>query len=154
MLPFLTKKLFCKAKKALAFNWDRCDHLVLCLQLILFHWQCHLKHSFKIQRNKSLLFFKLLTKNVLINVFEGCKNVFLGCQTSASCPISQLPTGYFSFWIKLLWKRSLILQNLERQKHLSIRPDNFIFQMTYLKFMKPPSVSSHTRGWRVCFYRP
>ncbi len=30
--------LFCSYQKALAFNQDRCCHLVLCLQLILFHW--------------------------------------------------------------------------------------------------------------------
>ncbi len=29
---------FCKEKKALAFNRDRCCHLALCLQLMLFHW--------------------------------------------------------------------------------------------------------------------
>jgi hypothetical protein len=28
---------FCKEKKALAFNLDRCCHLALCLWLILFH---------------------------------------------------------------------------------------------------------------------
>jgi hypothetical protein len=33
---------FCKEEKALAFNWDRCYHLALCLQLILFHFvPCH-----------------------------------------------------------------------------------------------------------------
>ncbi len=36
---FLTTKIkFCKEKKALAFNRDRCCHLSLCLQLILFYW--------------------------------------------------------------------------------------------------------------------
>ncbi len=30
-------KFFCKGKKALAFNQDRCCHLTLCLRLILFH---------------------------------------------------------------------------------------------------------------------
>jgi hypothetical protein len=30
-------KFFCKEKKALAFNQDRCCHLALCLRLILFH---------------------------------------------------------------------------------------------------------------------
>ncbi len=29
---------FYKQKKALAFDWERCCHLVLCLQLIIFHW--------------------------------------------------------------------------------------------------------------------
>jgi hypothetical protein len=32
-------KFFCKKKRALAFNRDRCCHLALCLQLILFHWK-------------------------------------------------------------------------------------------------------------------
>jgi hypothetical protein len=39
LLHFLTTKMkFCKEKKALAFNWDRCCHLVLCSRLILFHY--------------------------------------------------------------------------------------------------------------------
>jgi hypothetical protein len=37
LVHFLTTKFFCKEKKAIAFNWDRCCHLVFCLQLILFH---------------------------------------------------------------------------------------------------------------------
>jgi hypothetical protein len=37
LLHILLTKFFCKEKKALAFNRDRCYHLVLCLQLILFH---------------------------------------------------------------------------------------------------------------------
>jgi hypothetical protein len=36
LLHFLTTKFFYKEKKALAFNRDRCCHLALCLQLILF----------------------------------------------------------------------------------------------------------------------
>jgi hypothetical protein len=39
LLHFLTTKIkFCKEKKALAFNRDRCCHLVLCSRLILFHY--------------------------------------------------------------------------------------------------------------------
>ncbi len=37
LLHFIQVAIFCKEKKALAFNQDRCCHLVLCLQLILFH---------------------------------------------------------------------------------------------------------------------
>jgi hypothetical protein len=37
LLHFLTTISFDKEKKALAFNQDRCCHLVLCLWLILFH---------------------------------------------------------------------------------------------------------------------
>jgi hypothetical protein len=37
LLCFITTKKFCKEKNALAFNRDRCCHLVLCLQLIPFH---------------------------------------------------------------------------------------------------------------------
>ncbi len=36
LLHLLTTRKKCKEKKALAFNWDRCCRLVLCLQLILF----------------------------------------------------------------------------------------------------------------------
>ncbi len=38
LLGFLTPNKQNSKIKALAFNWDRCCHLVLCLQLILFHW--------------------------------------------------------------------------------------------------------------------
>jgi hypothetical protein len=37
LLCFITTKKICKEKNALAFNWDRCCHLVLCLRLIPFH---------------------------------------------------------------------------------------------------------------------
>jgi hypothetical protein len=37
LLCFVTIKFFCKEKNALAFNRDRCCHLVLCLRLIPFH---------------------------------------------------------------------------------------------------------------------
>ncbi len=38
LLCFITAKFFfCKEKNAIAFNRDRCCHLVLCLQLIPFH---------------------------------------------------------------------------------------------------------------------
>ncbi len=38
LLCFITTKFFCKENKnALAFNRDRCCHLVLCLRLIPFH---------------------------------------------------------------------------------------------------------------------
>ncbi len=37
LLSFLTTKFFCRERKALAFNRDRCCHLMLCLWLILFH---------------------------------------------------------------------------------------------------------------------
>jgi hypothetical protein len=35
---FHNSNFFCKEKNALAFNWDRFCHLVLCLQLIPFHY--------------------------------------------------------------------------------------------------------------------
>jgi len=38
LLHFLTTNFFCKEKKAIAFNRDRCCHLALCLRLILFHF--------------------------------------------------------------------------------------------------------------------
>ncbi len=56
----ITTKIFCKEKNTLAFNWDRCCHLVLCLWLIPFHLnrnnlaqivQCH---NFK---NRNLFIF-------------------------------------------------------------------------------------------------
>ena len=38
LLGFLTPNDNNSKRKAPAFNWDRCCHLALCLQLILFHW--------------------------------------------------------------------------------------------------------------------
>ncbi len=38
LLHFIHLTIFCKKKRALAFNQDRCCDLALCLQLILFHW--------------------------------------------------------------------------------------------------------------------
>jgi hypothetical protein len=42
LLHFLTTIFFCKSKRVIAFKWDRCCHLALCLHLILFHysWCC------------------------------------------------------------------------------------------------------------------
>jgi hypothetical protein len=40
LLRFIKITIFCKEKKALAFNWYRCCHLALCLWLILFHYLC------------------------------------------------------------------------------------------------------------------
>ncbi len=37
LLRFFTTITFYKEKKALAYNWERCCHLALCLWLILFH---------------------------------------------------------------------------------------------------------------------
>jgi hypothetical protein len=37
MLCFITPNKKISKRKALAFNWDRCCHLVLCLWLTLFH---------------------------------------------------------------------------------------------------------------------
>ncbi len=45
LLCFLTPNKFFIQKKALAFNRDICCHLVLCLQLILFHQQQISSHN-------------------------------------------------------------------------------------------------------------
>ncbi len=42
LLCFITTKKICKEKNALAFNKDRCCHLVLCLRLLPFH--CAIAH--------------------------------------------------------------------------------------------------------------
>jgi hypothetical protein len=79
---FLTTKLFCKEKKALAFNWDRCCHRVLCLQLILFLCAeccyakcrgCHLESSencFIWSKNGATT----MSKTTLGNVYAECRN--------------------------------------------------------------------------------
>ena len=41
LLHFIQLTIFCKKKRALAFNRDRCCHLALCLLLILFHWHLY-----------------------------------------------------------------------------------------------------------------
>ncbi len=42
LLYWLTPNKKISKRKALAFNQDRCCHLAICLQLILFHWS-HIK---------------------------------------------------------------------------------------------------------------
>ncbi len=42
LLCFITTIFFCKEKNTLAFNRDRCCHLVLCLRLIPFH--CNIQY--------------------------------------------------------------------------------------------------------------
>ncbi len=62
LLCFSTSNIFCKEKKAPAFNQDMCCHLALCLQLILFH--CWLKARVLVYgRDESLI--NLLVQNVL-----------------------------------------------------------------------------------------
>ncbi len=39
LLCSLSTSFFCKEKKTLAFNQNRCCHLALCLRPILFHWR-------------------------------------------------------------------------------------------------------------------
>jgi hypothetical protein len=60
LLYFITTKIFCKEKNTLAFNRDRCCHLVLCLQLIPFHY--------------NILFSQ---KRELL-ILKNCFNFFLG----------------------------------------------------------------------------
>ncbi len=59
LLHFLTTEVFCKEKKALAFYRDRCCHLVLCLQLILFHCSHSLKCVVPLWLSSSALILKL-----------------------------------------------------------------------------------------------
>jgi hypothetical protein len=46
LLHFLTTIFFCKGKKALVFNQNRCCHLALCLHLILFPYFTNLLITF------------------------------------------------------------------------------------------------------------
>ncbi len=50
---FLTPNKKNSKRKALAFNWDRCCHLVLCLRLILIH--CCIIYLFKLIFSFSLI---------------------------------------------------------------------------------------------------
>jgi len=59
LLCFLTPNKKFSKRKALAFNWDRCCHLALCLQLILFHCYVTLPH-------KQVLFFQQKNLQFLI----------------------------------------------------------------------------------------
>jgi hypothetical protein len=57
LLCFITTTKICKEKNALAFNWDRCCHLVLCLRLIPFHWNV-CKHLILIENTFNLHFLR------------------------------------------------------------------------------------------------
>jgi hypothetical protein len=65
LLCFLAPNKKNSERKALAFNWDRCCHLALCLRLILFHYA----HRFMLQIVMSLTI-----------VIYNCK-VFIGQAT-------------------------------------------------------------------------
>jgi hypothetical protein len=65
-LCFITTKKNCKEKNTLAFNRDRCCHLVLCLRLIPFHWNSEITFysgSFPFSSNIHLSVVHFFNKN-------------------------------------------------------------------------------------------
>ncbi len=50
-MHFIQLTIFCKKKRAPAFNRDRWCHLALCLWLILFHWPCGLEGDKFLRKN-------------------------------------------------------------------------------------------------------
>ncbi len=60
LLCFIATKFFCKDKNTLAFNRDRCCHLVICLRLIPFHWNLMFLHFFWLKLILLLWFFKTI----------------------------------------------------------------------------------------------
>ena len=57
-------KFFCKEEKALAFNRDRCCHLVLCLRLILFH--CRHQQSIRNVVLSVILLSEVMLRGILL----------------------------------------------------------------------------------------
>ncbi len=72
LVCFIKTKKICKEKNALAFNRDRCCHLVLCLRLIPFHsMKKYLKNQAEVLTRPMLwnfsglnLLFRLLSQSV------------------------------------------------------------------------------------------
>jgi hypothetical protein len=90
LLCFITTKKICKGKTALAFNRDRCCHLVLCLRLIPFHcfrWrvQLHFKLAFN-HLNMCLTLFNLI---VFWTITHGSLMVYLHVQFQADFVLSK-----------------------------------------------------------------
>jgi hypothetical protein len=70
LLYFLTPNKKISKRKALAFNWDRCCHLVICLRLILFHYSCKKFLSigaFYLKSEKNEFGFKPSTKTIKLS---------------------------------------------------------------------------------------
>jgi hypothetical protein len=76
LLYFLTPNKKISKRKALAFNWDRCCHLVICLWLILFHYL--LKNTVFVKR--LIIFYLAVLELVkflsLWNPLELCSDLF------------------------------------------------------------------------------
>ncbi len=64
LLCFIKTKKNCKEKNALAFNWDRCCHLVLCLRLIPFHWHTQI-HWTRIEKACQALKLVMIVKSFI-----------------------------------------------------------------------------------------
>ncbi len=77
LLCFITAKLFYKEKNALAFNRDRCCHLVLCLQLIPFYYRTIFRPStlpqnqLKLKLNSTFLVRLIYHKEQVLFVYCG-----------------------------------------------------------------------------------
>jgi hypothetical protein len=89
LLCFITTKKICKEKNTLAFNRDRCCHLVLCLQLIPFHYCVIINYS-------------LLVKNTFHNHATFCLIIFVNI-CPWSCTIKHYGLVMYRSCSKLLF---------------------------------------------------
>ncbi len=83
---FITINFFSEEKNALAFNRDRCCHLVLCSQLIPFHSvNFHQNHKFPASFNLLTGFYPLFSHHILghskmYHVHECCVSLYLSVE--------------------------------------------------------------------------
>ena len=75
LLCFLTPNKKNSKRKALAFNWDRCCHLVLCLWLIHFHWTACFKNCKQLFEYQHLLQLRGIWWQKFFSIFK-CSSFF------------------------------------------------------------------------------
>ncbi len=90
LLHFIQLTFFCKKKRALAFNWDRCCHLALCLWLILF-----LCMESQTSKKIDCLMARIACLVCLVSTVSGLHKNALGRGSTSSGHITKLEQSTF-----------------------------------------------------------
>jgi hypothetical protein len=98
LLCFITTKFFCEEKNVLAFNRDRCCHLVLCLQLIPFHCL-----------NDCRKLYKFVTLNTLFRTLSTTAKMYLHFN------LSKMGDGWDKDWKYGLFSRNCLMASFHSQ---------------------------------------
>ncbi len=139
LLYFLTPNKKNSKKKALAFNWDRCCHLVICLQLILLHYKTWLE---RVSKGKPSSLLGLIVSD------EGKKFYNIGprCSTSptrrgrwGSARLSR-----FRSFSRIGWTINLRQKNAKMWRH---NKNWFLLKMAQTFWMTHPPIVATKCHW-------